>query len=211
MALPPSPEVLARRIRRWEQSPETEITPTAQLGRRFLAGETLEPYMAEEYGVTGGVLSMVVRDMKRAGYGFRMTRGQRGGNSKAFTLTRRPAVDFDLELEPRPEEPRRISPGELGVAASRPSPHREERATVTWGSLNQITREVHHRGPRDFERAGWREEAPMETRGTVGEWQHPPLGSNLEVRALALTDEGVLVQMTGAGGVWQAVITGHVE
>ena len=41
-------------------------------------------------------------------------------------------------------------------------------------------------------------------------WEYPPLGATLEVRALALTDEGVLVQMVGGGGAWQATITGHV-
>lgn len=207
MARPPSAEVLARRIRRWEEHPDIETTPTAQMGRRLLSGETVSSLIGPEHGVTEGAFSMVIRDMKKAGYTFRKTRD---GMRLYYTLSRRPSVDFDLELEPRPPErptpePRRIQPGELHAA--RPSQLRQE---VTWGSFAQVRREaVPHRGTESFQRAGW-DDGPMETQGAVGEWQHPPLGSSLQVRALALTDEGVLVQMVGAGGAWQAVITGHV-
>jgi hypothetical protein len=40
---------------------------------------------------------------------------------------------------------------------------------------------------------------------------YPPLGASLSVRALALTDAGVILQLSdGNGSAWQCTITGHV-
>jgi hypothetical protein len=42
--------------------------------------------------------------------------------------------------------------------------------------------------------------------------EYPRLGHALSVRALALTDDGVLIHLSdGDGGAWQALITGYVE
>ena len=93
-------ETLARKIRRWEEDPGAELSVMAQIGRRLLAGETLGAEVAPDYGVSGGTVSMVIRDMRKVGYRFRTQPGLTGGNSKVFTLTARPPFDFDLAPTP---------------------------------------------------------------------------------------------------------------
>ena len=191
----PTVEVLARRIRRWEEHPDTETSVMAQIGRRLLAGETLGAEAAAEYGVSTSAPGMVVRDMKRAGYVFRTQRGPGGGNSRVFTLLRRPTFDFDLPPEPPPE--------------ARPTPR-----AVAYQGPASFARAEWTRPPsdrvEDDGRARWPPHLRHDARGVVTMWEYPALGAVLEVRALALTDEGVMVQMVGGGGAWQATITGHV-
>jgi hypothetical protein len=70
---------------------------------------------------------------------------------------------------------------------------------------------VAYNGPASMASAGWEraDGAPVarEVRGVT----YPELGSSLQVRVLALTDDGLVMHLAGGDGVWQVRVTGHVE
>jgi hypothetical protein len=163
MARRPQRATVAAKVERWRTDPNG--TPTADLGRRLIEGETLTGQDAVDLGVTSGLLSMVLRDLRTAGYRVKVSRVPGRGNAASYRVVGRPAqVLGSLDDD------------------------------ETEGDMLPV---LHRSRQVDVERPGV---------------TYPALGSALQVRVLALTDDGLVLHLADeARGVWQVQVLGHVE
>jgi len=195
----PAADTLAARVEAWRQAPNGATM--GQIARALFAGESMSSAQAvERFGGSSGLTGQVVKQLAIAGY--RVNRTEIPGPSGSGRMSMSYSLDRpDVVPGPSMRRPELVPPSSRG------------------GQINKARRKAaaRRKGPiplAEVERRVADDQAAQRARiiGTERPGQtYPVLGSYLQVRVLALTDDGLVMHLANGGAVYQVRVTGHVE
>ena len=171
-------DMLWDRYRRYIDD-RSKKSATAQIVQRLHDGESLTREDAAALGKSGALLSITIREMRKLGYKFKLTRVK--GNLRQYTVVRIPTV--------KPTKPQ-YRPKKTAIVTAR--------TVKEAGALSRWNPEADYIRP---------DEMTLESKVPI--MRHPQVGDMLAVRSVMLCEDNrVLIGLRDHDNIYQCEITG---
>lgn len=208
-------------VDRIESYRTTADSASAILGQRLLNGESVTGQDAQDLGRTKSLISVLVQDMKLAGYqiaGTQLPRreGYQGPPELSYQVIGQRDVTAEIEADEaayatfvarrnrlRKDDHRK----QMERDAERSAARQERQGANGLPDARDLPRE-----PR-MGRRGAAQHLPVHQPSLLDQIvPHPALGGSLMVKVLALTDDaGLVMHLSNGNAIWQVQVIGHVS